>query len=118
MQRIIVRADSSYDIGSGHVKRCINIAKEFKERGWQVHFICCSLDGDFSHLIEEEGFHLHSFIQEYPEEDKVPRPKHWSGWNLKPYEIEFWLQRKNRIHERLKYKKKENDYWERFLLNP
>ena len=71
MQRIIVRADSSYDIGSGHVKRCINIAKEFKERGWQVHFICCSLDGDFSHLIEEEGFHLHSFIQEYPEEDKA-----------------------------------------------
>ena len=61
---------------------------------------------------------IDDYKKKYPEEDKVPRPKHWSGWNLKPYEIEFWLQRKNRIHERLKYKKKENDYWERFLLNP
>jgi pyridoxamine 5'-phosphate oxidase len=61
---------------------------------------------------------IDDYKKKYPEEDKVPRPKHWSGWNLKPYEIEFWLQCKNRIHERLKYKKKENDYWERFLLNP
>ena len=61
---------------------------------------------------------IDEYKKKYPEEDKVPRPKYWSGWNLNPYEIEFWLQRENRIHERLKYKKKENDSWERFLLNP
>ena len=28
---------------------------------------------------------------------------HWSGWNLTPSTIEFWLDGDNRIHERLKY---------------
>ena len=28
---------------------------------------------------------------------------HWSGWNLSPKSIEFWLDGDNRIHERLKY---------------
>ena len=61
---------------------------------------------------------IDDYKKKYPEEDKVPRPNHWSGWRLKPEEIEFWLDGENRIHERLKYIKKENDYWERFLLNP
>ena len=61
---------------------------------------------------------IEEFKKKYPNNYIVPRPNYWSGWNLNPYEIEFWLQGENRIHERLKYKKKENDYWERFLLNP
>ena len=48
----------------------------------------------------------------------MPRPKHWSGWNLTPNEIEFWLDGKNRIHERLLYTKKNNNDWEKNLLNP
>ena len=61
---------------------------------------------------------INSFKKKYPDENNVPRPSHWSGWILTPNEIEFWLDGKNRIHERLKYKKRENDSWERFLLNP
>jgi len=65
---------------------------------------------------------LHNLIEEYKkkyqDENNVPRPSHWSGWNLKPYDFEFWLDGKNRIHERLKYIKKENGKWEKFLLNP
>ena len=62
-------------------------------------------------LIEE-------YKQKYQDENNVPRPSHWSGWNLNPYEFEFWLDGKNRIHERLKYVKKENGKWEKFLLSP
>ena len=58
------------------------------------------------------------YKKKYPNQDNVPRPDHWSGFNLKPYEFEFWLQGDNRIHQRLKYIKKEKDLWERFLLNP
>ena len=65
---------------------------------------------------------LHKLIQEYKkkyqDENAVPRPSYWSGWNLNPYEFEFWLDGKNRIHERLKYVKKENNKWEKFLLSP
>ena len=58
------------------------------------------------------------FKKKYPNENNVPRPKYWSGWNLTPYEIEFWLDGQNRIHERLRYTKKNNNEWEKNLLNP
>ena len=48
----------------------------------------------------------------------IPRPKYWSGWNLYPTEIEFWLDGKDRIHERLLYSRKDNDKWEKKLLSP
>ena len=58
------------------------------------------------------------FKKKYPDKDNVPRPDYWSGWNLYPTEIEFWLDGENRIHQRLKYKKNQLDGWDRFLLNP
>tara|TARA_B110001454_G_C12609898_1_gene388224 strand:- start:282 stop:908 length:627 start_codon:yes stop_codon:yes gene_type:complete len=54
----------------------------------------------------------------YPDEKSVPRPSYWSGWNLNPYEIEFWLDGENRIHQRLLYIKKEKSNWTRSLLSP
>ncbi len=56
--------------------------------------------------------------KKYQNEKDIPRPKHWSGWNLTPYEIEFWLDGKDRIHERLIYVKKDNNKWEKKLLSP
>ena len=47
------------------------------------------------------------YKKKYPDENNVPRPDHWSGWNLKPVSIEFWLDGKDRIHQRLKYTKKK-----------
>ena len=60
---------------------------------------------------------INKFKKKFPDEKNVPRPKYWSGWNLSPVEIEFWLDGENRIHERLKYIKKKN-FWEKILLNP
>ena len=50
--------------------------------------------------------------------DNVPRPRHWSGWNLKPSSIEFWLDGENRIHERLKYSLGKDNNWVKSLLSP
>ena len=61
---------------------------------------------------------IEEFEKKYPNENHVPRPKHWSGWNLNPHEIEFWLDGKNRIHERLRYTKKNNNEWEKNILSP
>lgn len=30
----------------------------------------------------------------------VPRPAHWGGYRVEPYEIEFWQGRRNRLHDR------------------
>jgi pyridoxamine 5'-phosphate oxidase len=61
---------------------------------------------------------ISEYKKKYNEKDKVPRPKHWSGWNLIPSSIEFWLDGENRIHERLKYTKDTNGKWNKFLLSP
>ena len=62
-------------------------------------------------------FSIKKFKEKFPDENNVPRPDFWSGWKLKPLEIEFWLDGENRIHERLKYIKKKN-LWEKVLLSP
>ena len=61
---------------------------------------------------------LENFKKKYSDKDNVPRPDHWSGWNLKPSSIEFWLDGDNRIHERLKYTLDNNNNWEKNLLSP
>ena len=61
---------------------------------------------------------IEEFKKKYSNEKNIPRPKYWSGWNLYPTEIEFWLDGKDRIHERLRYTKKDNDKWIKELLSP
>ena len=61
---------------------------------------------------------MEDFKKKYSEKDRVPRPSHWSGWNLKPSSIEFWLDGDNRIHERLKYTLNKNNSWSQNLLSP
>ena len=61
---------------------------------------------------------LESFKKKYSDKEKVPRPNYWSGWNLKPSSIEFWLDGNNRIHERLKYTLEEDNNWIKNLLSP
>jgi pyridoxamine 5'-phosphate oxidase len=61
---------------------------------------------------------IKEYKEKYNDQDQVPRPKHWSGWNLSPENIEFWLDGDNRIHERLKYAKNSNDIWNKSLLSP
>ena len=46
---------------------------------------------------------IKEFEKKYPDQNKVPRPSHWSGWRILPKEIEFWLSGEGRIHERLNY---------------
>ena len=67
---------------------------------------------------EELLKNIENFKQRYSDKDNVPRPSHWSGWNLKPSSIEFWLDGDNRIHERLKYSLDEKNVWIKSLLSP
>mgnify|MGYP003584239096 FL=1 len=45
------------------------------------------------------------------ENSEVPRPENWGGYIAKPYEIEFWQGRPNRLHDRIIYSLKDVD-WE------
>ena len=61
---------------------------------------------------------IDNFKKKFPDEKNVPRPNYWSGWILSPNEIEFWLDGDNRIHERLKYIKSNDNNWKKVLLSP
>jgi len=61
---------------------------------------------------------IEEYKKKYKNKNEVPRPDHWSGWNLSPSSIEFWLDGDSRIHERLKYIKDDLDNWTKSLLSP
>ncbi len=67
---------------------------------------------------EELYQEIENYKKKYSDKNNVPRPSYWSGWNLNPNEVEFWLDGKNRIHQRLKYIKSQNGIWNKCLLSP
>jgi pyridoxamine 5'-phosphate oxidase len=60
---------------------------------------------------------VEEFKKKYPDQNKVPRPPHWSGWRILPKEIEFWLDGEGRVHERLNYVNSEKK-WKKEILYP
>jgi len=55
---IYIRVDASIQIGSGHVERCLTLAKILSERDVMVHFICRSHIGHMEERIKSEGFNV------------------------------------------------------------
>lgn len=37
----------------------------------------------------------------------VPRPEFWGGWRIVPDEVEFWIGKPSRLHDRIQYLRKE-----------
>lgn len=52
------------------------------------------------------------------EDKEVPRPENWGGYIAKPYEIEFWQGRPNRLHDRILYELQEDLDWKISRLAP
>lgn len=51
-----IRCDSSRIIGSGHVSRCLSLAKSLSKKGVRVHFLCRDLPGHINERIIDSGF--------------------------------------------------------------
>ena len=54
MTRVLIRCDASLPIGSGHVIRCRTLARQLRQHGSEVLFLCRRQAGDLIALLEQE----------------------------------------------------------------
>ena len=65
---VLLRADASHAIGSGHVMRCLTLATALRERGAAARFVCREHDGHLCDLIQEQGF----TVTRLPLRERIP----------------------------------------------
>ncbi|MFF4168733.1 pyridoxamine 5'-phosphate oxidase [Streptomyces sp. NPDC001744] len=54
----------------------------------------------------------------HPEGERVPVPPHWGGVRVVPDTVEFWQGHENRLHDRLRYVREDDDTWRVERLAP
>jgi pyridoxamine 5'-phosphate oxidase len=57
-----------------------------------------------------------ALAKRYP--DEVPLPRDWGGYALTPRWIEFWENREDRLHDRLRYVRQRGGAWRIERLSP
>lgn len=57
--KICFRVDASVLTGSGHVMRCLTLAEELRQAGFDVRFITRTHEGNLNSLIHKKGFKLY-----------------------------------------------------------
>ncbi|MCE7008995.1 pyridoxamine 5'-phosphate oxidase [Kibdelosporangium philippinense] len=60
---------------------------------------------------------LANIQRQFADAEEVPVPPHWGGWRIRPEIVEFWQGRRNRMHDRLRYKL-TRDGWKVERLGP
>lgn len=66
--RLLIRADASPAIGSGHIARCLTLARKLREQGATVAFACRTLPGHALERLVEQGFQAFALPAHYPGE--------------------------------------------------
>jgi pyridoxamine 5'-phosphate oxidase len=54
---------------------------------------------------------LDAVTRQFRETEKVPLPRHWGGWLLRPERVEFWQGRPDRMHDRLRFDRDQDGRW-------
>lgn len=55
---VVIRTDASIEIGTGHVMRCLTLAKQLKRHGAEVTFVCRNLEGNSISYLKGQGIRM------------------------------------------------------------
>lgn len=117
--QVLIRADASVEMGSGHVMRCLSLAERLKSQGAEVSFISRNLPGNLNEFIMNKGWNVYSLP--YREKtgivEGILAHEHWLGehWETDCRQTLEILKKKTKIdwlivdHYALDYR------WERSL---
>ncbi len=75
--KVAMRADSSLEIGTGHIMRCLTIADQLRKRGHTCYFICRYHTGNIITKIEKKGYEVHTLNSNTDTSDKSLSHSHW-----------------------------------------
>jgi len=64
---ILIRADASAEVGTGHLMRCLALAQGWKARGGQVVFVTACESEVLCQRLLDEGFQVVMLEQSYPD---------------------------------------------------
>lgn len=53
---------------------------------------------------------LRSVERRFADVEQVPPPPHWGGWRIRPDFVEFWQGREDRLHDRLRFVRDDEDW--------
>lgn len=77
--KVLVRADASRRIGSGHVMRCLALADGLRQQGAEVSFVCREAQGWLGALVEAHGYAMHPLPPGSLERDTSSGYATWLG---------------------------------------
>jgi UDP-2,4-diacetamido-2,4,6-trideoxy-beta-L-altropyranose hydrolase len=66
--RVLIRADASIAIGSGHIARCLTLANALRKDGAEVIFACRQLPGHLLQRLSDQGYLALELPDRYPQE--------------------------------------------------
>ncbi|AUZ84044.1 UDP-2,4-diacetamido-2,4,6-trideoxy-beta-L-altropyranose hydrolase [Methylophaga nitratireducenticrescens] len=81
---VVIRVDSSLQIGTGHVMRCLTLADALRVNSAEIRFICRQFEGDLIEFIRSKDYHVYVLppgnIQDADStEAKTLSHAHWLG---------------------------------------
>ncbi|MEW4981710.1 MAG: UDP-2,4-diacetamido-2,4,6-trideoxy-beta-L-altropyranose hydrolase [Cycloclasticus sp.] len=59
VKSVIIRADASLQMGTGHIMRCLTLAEALKKQAVEIEFICRAHAGNLIERIKRQGFKIH-----------------------------------------------------------
>ena len=78
-KNIVFRVDAADHIGTGHLQRCITLAKELQKSEYQIIFVMISFDLSFINLVKKESINVITMSAPLLESIKTDDSATWLG---------------------------------------